>query len=327
MNFDPLDYFLCPQCGEGTLHEDGSGRIQQDSRGLRSSLHCGQCDAIFPIRSNLPRFVPDEGYTNSFGYQWDLHRQTQLDSYTGFPISRTRLFEVTGWPRDLEGQVVLEAGCGAGRFTEVLLTTGADIFSFDYSTAVDSNYANNGGNANLCIFQADIFSIPLREASFDRVLCLGVIQHTPDPGKAFRNIAKHVRPGGELVIDVYDKRLRSLLHWKYLLRPLTRHMSKERLYGNTELVVSALLPVTTWLRQIAGRAGVRLMPIVEYSHLGLQRGLNRQWAILDTFDMYSPAHDHPQSIGTVKRWFEQAGFVDIAVNYGPNGIVGKGCRK
>jgi 2-polyprenyl-3-methyl-5-hydroxy-6-metoxy-1,4-benzoquinol methylase len=223
--------------------------------------------------------------------------------------------------------VILEVGCGAGRFTEVLVSTGADVFSFDYSTAIDSNYASNGRHSNLCAFQADIFHVPVREVAFDKVLRLGVLQHTPNPSAAFHSIAMRVRRGGELVIDVYANRLRSLLHWKYILRPITRNMKKESLYRITSTMVNALLPATVWLRRVAGSMGARLMPIVEYSHLGFPTDLNRQWAILDTFDMYSPAHDHPQSIGTVKRWFEQAGFVDVVVNYGPNGIVGKGRRQ
>jgi hypothetical protein len=52
--------------------------------------------------------------------------------------------------------------------------------------------------------------------------------------------------------------------------------------------------------------------------------LNREWAILDTFDMYSPAHDHPRSIAQVRRWFSAANFVDVVVEYGPNGVVGRG---
>jgi hypothetical protein len=80
------------------------------------------------------------------------------------------------------------------------------------------------------------------------------------------------------------------------------------------------------LRRMAGRWGARLAPIVEYSHLGLPRELNVQWAILDTFDMYSPAHDHPQSIASVTRWFQEAGFEDIYVRYGLNGVVGSGRR-
>lgn len=67
-----------------------------------------------------------------------------------------------------------------------------------------------------------------------------------------------------------------------------------------------------------------MSPIVEYSGLGLGKTLNEKWALLDSFDMYSPAHDHPQSIGTVERWFKEAGFIDINLCYGANGIVARG---
>jgi len=327
MNPKLLAVFLCPHCSKGSLSEglvDNNCIAGESADGV---LSCDRCGARYPIVDNLARFVGNEGYATSFGYQWELHGKTQLDSYTGQPISRRRLFDVTGWSEDLTGQMILEVGCGAGRFTEVLISTGAKIFSFDYSSAVDVNFANNGSNLNLCAFQADVLHIPIREETFDKVLCLGVLQHTPNPPAAFQSIAMRVRRGGELVIDVYANRLRSLLHWKYILRPIAQRMKKEDLYRITGTAVNALLPVTMWLRRVAGRAGARLMPIVEYSHLGLPAELNKQWATLDTFDMYSPAHDHPQSSGTVKRWFDQAGFRDIIVHYGPNGIVGKGRRK
>jgi SAM-dependent methyltransferase len=268
--------------------------------------------------------VPEENYAGSFGYQWNLHAKTQLDSQTGFSISRDRLFGVTGWPQDLTGQRVLEAGSGAGRFTEVLLSTGAEVFSLDYSSAVDSNWENHSGHPNLNLCQGDIFDIPLKRASFDKVLCIGVIQHTPDPEKAFQSLAQHVRPGGELVIDSYTRRLVSLMQWKYLLRPITRRMKKETLYRVISRAVPALLPPTIWLRRVAGRIGARLSPISEYSDFGLPFELNKQWSILDTFDMYSPAHDHPQSIATIRAWYQKAGFEKISVQYGPNGVVAKG---
>ena len=175
-------------------------------------------------------------------------------------------------------------------------------------------------------FQGDIFNIPLAEASFDKVVCLGVVQHTPDPHAAFRSLAKYVRPGGQLVIDAYTRNFAALLQWKYLLRPITQRMRKETLYRVIVVVTPPLVPVARLLRRIAGRFGARFVPIVEYSHLGLAPELNVQWAILDTFDMYSPAHDHPQSLESVTRWFREAGFEDINVRPGLNGVVGSGSR-
>jgi SAM-dependent methyltransferase len=289
-------------------------------------LRCLICGASFPIISNVPRFVEADNYANTFGFQWNIHAKDQLDSYSGQPISAKRLFAVTGWPVNMTGEVILEAGSGAGRFTEVLLGTGADIFSFDLSSAVNANQANNGHLPNLNLFQGSIFDIPFNPMSFGKVLCLGVIQHTPDPEKAFKSLAAQVRPGGELVIDVYTKSIIHSIHWKYILRPLTKRMNQETLYKIIAALVPVFLPFAIILRRVWGRVGIRLLPIVEYSHLGLTRELNERWAILDTFDMYAPAHDHPQSILTVKRWYQEAGFEDVTVQYGPNGVIAKGRR-
>lgn len=287
-------------------------------------LKCGKCGHLYPIVNSIPRFVSNDNYAHSFGYQWNIHSKTQLDSFTGLNISGERLKAGAMWPDDLRGQLILEAGSGAGRFTEVLLSTGAELYSFDYSSAVEANLLNNGHNKNLNLFQADIYNLPFQHNTFDKVICLGVIQHTPDPAKTFAFLAKQVRSGGELVVDVYRKDILASLQWKYLLRPFTRKLNKKTLYKLITKMVTLLLPAARVLRKIAGRAGARIVPIVEYSHLGLSSEINKDWAILDTFDMYSPEYDLPQTLDTVKEWFEKAGFIDINVRNGFNGVVGKG---
>jgi 2-polyprenyl-3-methyl-5-hydroxy-6-metoxy-1,4-benzoquinol methylase len=70
-------------------------------------------------------------YTTGFGEQWKTYARTQLDSYTGRPISRDRLERCLGAPVEtLKGQRVLEVGAGAGRFTELLLGAGAVLTSW-----------------------------------------------------------------------------------------------------------------------------------------------------------------------------------------------------
>ena len=309
----PLEEYVCPAC-----------RAPMDANG--ATLRCMGCGAAYAVLSGIPRFVSPENYSSSFGLQWNRHRRTQLDSYVGKPISENRLFATTGWPRTMPSARVLEAGSGAGRFTEVLCRTGAAVYSFDYSNAVDANALNNGACANLHVFQGDILAIPLPEASFDHVLCLGVLQHTPDPRRSFLSLAHYVKPGGDLVIDVYRRSLAAALQWKYLLRPLTRRMQAARLYHLIEAIVPPLIGPTRWLRRAAGRAGTRLSPIVEYSHLDLTPAHNFEWAVLDTFDMYAPAYDRPQTAAEVRRWFAEAGLAEAEVFNGPNGIVGRGRR-
>lgn len=317
-----IEQYLCTTC-RSHLFQAKSEHCESNCLN-ESELICSDCGMNYPVVKGIPRFVPAETYADSFGYQWNIHNKTQLDSFTGLSISRNRLFAVSDWSDHLVGERILEAGSGAGRFTEVLLSTGADIYSFDYSSAVEANHRNNGDKPNLHLFQGDIFNIPLPYEFFDKVFCLGVLQHTPDPGRAFKNLVAYVKPGGEIVIDVYSARLVSLIQWKYLLRPLTKRMNKELLYRSVSLLVPFFLPFTVFMRSILGRMGTRFSPIVEYSDLGLSAELNRDWAILDTFDMYSPAHDHPKSLETVRRWFSEAGFVEVVVKYGSNGITGKG---
>ena len=208
-----IEVLRCPQTSQQLVLEQPVYRDEQIYSGFLVSEN-GQCR--YPIRDFIPRFVTSENYTDSFGYQWNIHRKTQLDSFTGLPISRNRLLSVSGWSNNLKGELILEAGSGAGRFTEVLLQTDANLFSFDYSSAVDANRINNGDKPNLQLFQGNIYELPFSAESFDKVICLGVLQHTPDPEQAFKNLAKYVKPGGEIVMDIYTLSLTSWLQWKYL---------------------------------------------------------------------------------------------------------------
>jgi 2-polyprenyl-3-methyl-5-hydroxy-6-metoxy-1,4-benzoquinol methylase/uncharacterized protein YbaR (Trm112 family) len=319
-----LSMLRCPVCSASSFTVDAGEIAARGERDHGGQLVCGQCSARFPIVDGVQRFVSAEGYAGSFGYQWNRHRVTQLDSFTGRTLSRDRLFAASKWAPALKGQTILEAGSGAGRFTEVLASTGAEVFTFDLSNAVDANRNNNRRFPNVHFAQCDILDAPFRFDAFDKVICLGVIQHTPDPGASFRSLARHVKPGGSLVIDCYSRHLKAVLHWKYLLRPITTRMNKQRLYSIIEKVVPPLLPISAMLSTVLGPLGPRLLPILQYRHLGLSPELNRQWAILDTFDMYSPAFDRPQTAQAVRRWYEECGLVEIDVREGANGIVAVG---
>jgi protein-L-isoaspartate O-methyltransferase len=99
------------------------------------------CGCTFPIIGHIPRFAFSEDYASSFGLQWNQYRTTQLDSHTGLTISRDRLTRLLGGALDMvKDKKVLEAGCGAGRFSEILLEAGAYLYAIDLSTAVEANY-------------------------------------------------------------------------------------------------------------------------------------------------------------------------------------------
>ncbi len=310
ISFDKI--FVCPLCNSDSFNH------------TNDTLVCSDCSSSFAVVDNIPRFVPSDNYSESFGFQWNIHQKTQLDSYTSTNISLDRLKSAAGWHSlpDLRDEIILEAGSGSGRFTEILSKTNANLITFDYSSAVDANYRNNSHQKNIVFFQGSIFEMPFKTGIFDRVFCLGVIQHTHDPKLAFFRLVDMVKSGGYIYVDIYTKSLIHLLHWKYLLRPITKKITQKKLYNFISLVVPKLIPLSIFFTNFLGRFGSRLVPIKQFHSLGLNPEINREWAILDTFDMYSPSYDNPASLNGVNQWLTELNCLEeIWVRYGDNGIV------
>ena len=290
-------------------------------------LRCPQCQAVYAVVKGIPRFVPRENYASTFGLEWTKHARTQHDSYTGTTISEQRFFDEMQWPRDLRGQVILEVGSGSGRFTAPAASTGAMVVSLDYSYAVEANYASNGMRDNVLIVQASIYAMPFKTGFFDKLFCIGVLQHTPDVKKSFFSLPQYVKPGGSFVVDVY--RFNPWM-WCFLprrwIRPFTKRMNPERLYRWCKWYVEKTWRLSRWvsLHIPYGRLINSWFLIADYrGRFDLREDLLKEWAVLDTFDNLSPAHDSPQSLRTMKRWFSEAGLQDAYVDYGFLGIVGR----
>lgn len=278
-----------------------------------------------PIRNGIRRYVDTVDYADSFGEQWQRYRRVQLDSETRKSLSRDRLFRGTGWtPEELAGELVLEAGCGAGRFTEVLLDAGARVVAVDATTAVDACRETCGDHPRLALVQADLFDLPFRTGSFDRVFCYGVLQHTPDPERAFRTLVEQVRPGGVIAADVY-RHQEFVDRWsaKRIWRPLTTRLPRDLLRRIVEWYIPRWLPIDNKLKSVPylGRFLVAVVPC--WNPRGLfELTWDEQvaWTVLDTFDALAPKYDKPQSLEDVRGWCERAGLENVDVHYGGNGI-------
>lgn len=321
MNLEHLHLLVCPTCG-GPLRCTRTTRGDERSM-LEGTLTCSACSREFPVVGGIPRFVPRENYASGFGLEWTQHARTQYDSHCGLPLSEGRFFSQTHWPRDLKGELVLEVGSGSGRFTEQAANTGATVVSFDYSYAVEANFASNGARSNVLIVQADVFAMPFRSGTFDRLFCFGMLQHTPDPARAFAALPRVLRAGGALCVDIYKATLfRAFLHTKYYVRPLTRHMQPERLYARVRAWVDFMWPAAALIRRLPRGSSInwRLL-VADYSFLGLEGDILKEWSYLDTFDMLAPRYDRPARIGTVRRWALEANLTSVEAEYTAHGIV------
>ncbi len=243
------------------------------------------------MRRCIPRFVKTDNYAASFGVEWTRHQRTQYDSYTGGKISEVRFFQETKWPRRLHGETILEVGSGSGRFAEQAARTGAMLVSVEYSNAVEANYASNGKKPNVLIVQGDIYKLPAKERLFDKVFCFGVLQHTPNPRKAFLALTRCLKPGGKIAIDVYRREmgLRRLLVAKQWVRPVTHRMNPIVLYELCKRYVEFMWPLARYLRAAFGTGINWRLLIADYTgKYNLPEPILKEWAILDTFDMLSP---------------------------------------
>jgi 2-polyprenyl-3-methyl-5-hydroxy-6-metoxy-1,4-benzoquinol methylase/uncharacterized protein YbaR (Trm112 family) len=309
-----LEVFACPKC-KGDLIASASNDSADDI--VEGELSCHACGAAYPITNGIVRFVPQDNYASSFGYQWNRFRKEQIDSFNGTALSAERLWTETGWNSDkLAGKWVLDAGCGAGRFLDAAAVTNAKLVGVDISSAIDAAKDNLADRQNVHFVQASLYELPFREGAFDYCYCIGVIQHTPDTAASVRAIAKMVKPNGSIAVTIYPRKPWTKLFSKYWVRPITKRLKKETLLRLIEGVMPFGFPVTDVLFRLplVGRIFMFLIPIANYVHEDrLTRDQRYAWAVLDTFDMLSPYYDQPMTEAEAAAALEQS---DIRVRRG-----------
>lgn len=108
------------------------------------------------------------------------------------------------------GQVCVDLGCGRGtdvlRLAEQVGPTG-HAYGVDVTDAMlerARKTAQKLGVTNVSFLRADLEAIPLEDASADWVTSNCVLNHVTDKARAWREIARMLRPGGRFVIsDIY----------------------------------------------------------------------------------------------------------------------------
>jgi len=283
----------------------------------------------FEIINDIPRICESNNYAQSFGFQWKNFEKIQLDEENASnEISRERFFKETNWdPKKLDKKDILEVGSGAGRFSRVILKhTNANLWTCDYSEAVEVNYKSNSSidPNRFQIVQASIYDLPYADNSFDYVFCFGVLQHTPNFDLAFEALAAKVKVGGEIAIDFYPiNGWWTKVHAKYILRPFTKKINKEKLLKLISKNIDSLIYISKTLKRMKLSVLSRFLPLVDIDTIPktLTSEEFREWTILDTFDMFSPEHDNPQKVNHVRNLFEKNNIsisFSGVVKYGDN---------
>jgi SAM-dependent methyltransferase/uncharacterized protein YbaR (Trm112 family) len=316
MKRDLTTVLCCPDCRSDLVLVDETPTQSEVESG---SLGCRTCGVLYPIVRGVPRFVESDAYVGSFSYEWNRWNTVQLDSANGGHESEETFREKTGFtPSDLKGKLVLDVGCGAGRFLDVVSSWGATAIGVDLSFAADAAHRTLGARPGVSVVQADVNRLPFRPQTFDAIFSLGVLHHSRDTREAFLHLPPLLKDDGEIAVWLYyyTDQLYNLASdaWRLILRPLPTWA----VYAWSWLLVTLFSDL--WLKPVMSRRPWlhlrRLLPVNTHT--------DRQWRVLDTFDWYSPRYqDKACSPARVVSWCREAGVRDVRVLTFPTSIRGR----
>ena len=290
---------------------------------MTGALSCGSCNRRYAIRSGIPDFVDLEtgndasleaiksATVSQFGYEWRHYKDWGwLEAYPDVADAERKflgaLIENTEAAfsgksmlsdSDLDtGKWVLDAGCGNGRFTNQAARRGANVVGVDIGDGTVSAFAHTRHLENVHILRGDLFNLPLVKDAFDTIFSIGVLMHTGDAEKAFREIVCRVKPGGHVVAHVYGRGRQSYEIIDRTLRAVTVKLP----VSFQMLFAKGAAAVARWF--LASQDRERYFWQKIYPHINLLPTDHHM------FDWWSAPVATHHTIGEVSDWFESAGL-------------------
>ncbi len=312
-----ISSLACPSC-KGTLE---AKTLREDERGdiMEGSLSCRGCCEVFPIRGGVPRLLPksmspERSLTaERFGGEWKRYSRFLPQYREAFrdwiaPLS---------W-RNFEGKLVLDAGCGMGRFTWVASELGArEVIGFDLSPSVDVAYALTRENPRVHIVQGDIFNPPFRDELFDFIFSIGVLHHLPDPKEGFLCLLPLLKSEAQIFVWVYGEEGNGwIINYMDPLRkrffsrlpaPLLSSLTHPMAFILWASLKGLYLPS----RKLNPSLGPRLLPY--YDYMTWLSGFGYYYVHHVIYDQLTPPITHYISREALAGWFREGELLDVKI--------------
>ena len=274
----------------------------------------------YPIVRGIPRFVDQEQYSGSFGFEWSRWPRVQFeDENVGKPMeghtkNMWRTITQVGSER-IEGQTIVEFGCGPGRFLDIIRSQGGLAVGIDMSVAVEAARKNFAEDPNVLIVQGDILRPPFRSGVFDGGYSIGVLHHTPEPTQGLAALVDCVATGGWVAACVYPKGefydYRSVERFRALHNALSPRFGFRPALWYSFFSAYFLTPLFRKLKKIPGlRQVLRFGERHWFVCLDLP---DARWRVLDIFDAITPAIATTHTGAEVDQWLQSAGCEQITL--------------
>ncbi|MBI2916105.1 MAG: class I SAM-dependent methyltransferase, partial [Elusimicrobia bacterium] len=309
------------------------------------ALRCGSCSKVFPILEGIPRFVPSfrreirdsarsgavpnfqkvHGSTQErFGYEWLRYPGSLPEDETIF-LNETQI-EREQW----KGKIVLDAGCGMGRYSRVAHSLGATVVAFDLSEALLRLKDLSEESERLHLIQGNLLSLPLKEKCFDIIYSLGVIHHTPSAKDCVSSLTRSLKPGGSLSVWVYGaggsyknfktnplredrKGLKKILPLVWMI------VTVREMLSNTLRLFTVHLPHSLLYALCYPLAWLGKIPFLKY----LTFSVHPLWRVRlqENFDWLTPPYQSHHTKEDLVQWYQANGLEVLKVL--PHGFVPK----
>jgi SAM-dependent methyltransferase len=330
-----LTFLCCPACHDE--HLELTAFTREGDHVMEGAIRCTGCQSFYLVVRGVPRMLPRDLYADdAFTTRW-RERLTALgwrppaDFIAGFKdlkqaTSTVYGFEWNNWNRhgwtpdavpsamerdrfhhksllsaeELRGKLVVDGGCGNGRYAYTAAQLAGDVIALDLSAAVDASFVNLRPLPSAHVVMGDIMNPPIRRGTVDAVFSIGVLMITGDARRATESLATLVKPGGTITVHVYAA---GFPLWQFndtWVRAITTRLS---------------VPANVKLARVMSRVA-RWLDARRW--LGYSSLLLRVWpedAV--NFDWYATPKQTYHSYDEVKGWFRDLGFAIVATNERP----------
>ena len=331
MKLSLLGILACPVCGGDLKFAVLEAYPRHDSEVEEATLACKSCAREYPVTGGVPRLRPPDPVAratsktrDAFGWEW-------LRYPGSLPGDKETFLEETMLPpHEFAGKLVLDAGCGMGRYSAVALSLDAEVVAVDMSESLQRVVERARKEPKLHPVEADLLHPPFKKGVFDIAYSQGVLHHTADTAAAFKAVAALVKPYGLFSVWLYGKAGRFADFATNPLKPGRDWIARRRRLA--WLIVLARHAVSDFVRLFTTRLPVPFVYALCYplTWLGVVPGLKwftysvdprYQVRLIENFDWISPPYQWHHTKEELLRWYADEGFT--VLNVLPHGLVPK----